>query len=248
MNRLDELPWMRITAEGVAIVVSILLAFSIEAWWDTKQKKSEEQIILHAVLEELTGVKERAKRDLDSAIAIRNSTLQLLRATEAHVDLSNQEIVNLLEDTTWSNTPAEYQVPVLTALVSSGGLSIINDASLRLKLGAWAARFEEVSATITKDNDYLFNRTLPFYSGRGWLLEILNIADCKPGNPSACWSYGDKIELAERPDYTDIADDQELQGMLSERLLTLSDMIDFALRDLNEAIEVQIQAVRANLE
>lgn len=154
----------------------------------------------------------------------------------------------VIDDGAWAGKRRTRPRPIASALVSSGGLSIINDPSLRLELGAWAARFEEVSATIRNDADYLFSRTLPFYSGRGWLLEILNTASCKPGDPTACWSYGDKIELAGRADYTDIVDDQELQGMLSERLLTISDMIDFALDDLSEALEVQIQAVRANLK
>jgi len=28
-----QIPWLRVFVEGVVIVVSILLAFGIEAWW-----------------------------------------------------------------------------------------------------------------------------------------------------------------------------------------------------------------------
>ena len=31
MNR--QVPWLRVFVEGVVIVLSILLAFGIEAWW-----------------------------------------------------------------------------------------------------------------------------------------------------------------------------------------------------------------------
>ena len=41
--------WFRIIAEGVVIVVSILLAFGIDAWWDDRQLRHEER----ALLEEL---------------------------------------------------------------------------------------------------------------------------------------------------------------------------------------------------
>ena len=34
------------TAEGAAIVVSILLAFAIDAWWEERQERTEEQQIL----------------------------------------------------------------------------------------------------------------------------------------------------------------------------------------------------------
>jgi len=36
-----QVPWPRILAEGVAIVVSILLAFGIQAWWDGRQLAEE---------------------------------------------------------------------------------------------------------------------------------------------------------------------------------------------------------------
>ncbi len=28
-----QIPWLRVFAEGVVIVVSVLLAFGIDAWW-----------------------------------------------------------------------------------------------------------------------------------------------------------------------------------------------------------------------
>ena len=36
-----SIPWPRILAEGVAIVVSILLAFGIQAWWEDSQDRAE---------------------------------------------------------------------------------------------------------------------------------------------------------------------------------------------------------------
>ena len=35
--------WSRILAEGSAIVVSILLAFAIQAWWEGRQSRALEQ-------------------------------------------------------------------------------------------------------------------------------------------------------------------------------------------------------------
>jgi len=34
--------WARVLAEGSAIVVSILLAFGIQAWWEERQERTEE--------------------------------------------------------------------------------------------------------------------------------------------------------------------------------------------------------------
>jgi hypothetical protein len=38
-----QIPWPRIFAAGVAIVVSILLAFGIQGWWEGRQEQREEQ-------------------------------------------------------------------------------------------------------------------------------------------------------------------------------------------------------------
>jgi hypothetical protein len=49
MDKKREIPWPRILAEGGAIVVSILLAFGIQAWWDGKQQQQELEDILRSL-------------------------------------------------------------------------------------------------------------------------------------------------------------------------------------------------------
>ena len=34
------IPWLRVFAEGAVIVVSILLAFGIDAWWEGRQERA----------------------------------------------------------------------------------------------------------------------------------------------------------------------------------------------------------------
>lgn len=46
-------PWIGIFAETGAIVVSILLAFAIQAWWEEAKERREEQILLLGLLEDL---------------------------------------------------------------------------------------------------------------------------------------------------------------------------------------------------
>ena len=51
----------RFVAEGLVIVISILVAFWIDAWWDGRQEAEEESGVLEALLEEA----ERNRRQLD---------------------------------------------------------------------------------------------------------------------------------------------------------------------------------------
>ena len=48
-----QVPWLRILAEGSAIVVSILLAFGIQAWWEDRQERAVETALLTGLIEDL---------------------------------------------------------------------------------------------------------------------------------------------------------------------------------------------------
>ncbi len=54
-----QIPWLRVFVEGVVIVVSILLAFGLQAWWDGRQEREEQEAYLTAVSGELRTVKAR---------------------------------------------------------------------------------------------------------------------------------------------------------------------------------------------
>ena len=56
-------PWPRVLAEGAVIVVSILLAFGIDAWWDDAQRTREAHAMLETLSEEIRDA--RAEVDLD---------------------------------------------------------------------------------------------------------------------------------------------------------------------------------------
>ena len=57
--------WKRLLVEGVVIVVSILLAFAIDAWWDERQQLSDAEDQVERVVAELQskrGIARGARR------------------------------------------------------------------------------------------------------------------------------------------------------------------------------------------
>ena len=59
-----QLPWLRITAEGIAIVVSILLAFGIQALWEERQERTREEALISGLLTEF----HRNSQQLDARV------------------------------------------------------------------------------------------------------------------------------------------------------------------------------------
>ena len=58
----NRIPWLRIAVEGVLIVVSILLAFGIDAWWDRNRDDDARRELVAALRAEfLAGSEELAR-------------------------------------------------------------------------------------------------------------------------------------------------------------------------------------------
>ena len=108
MEKHREIPWPRIFAEGVAIVISILLAFSIEAWWDDRQYEEDEKQILISLLENFRAKRVLVEQKRAYNHAILTSTKKLLYASaEGGHGLNSASIDRLLADLWWNNNAAE---------------------------------------------------------------------------------------------------------------------------------------------
>jgi len=121
----SRLPWLRVTAEGTAIVVSILLAFGIQAWWEGRQQQTELRQLLLLLDTELT----RNSRLLEASIAAHDEILAAIEwtvregSTSVHARPSNPfAAVEVFNPTTGA----------LDALTSSGALGIMEDVELRV--------------------------------------------------------------------------------------------------------------------
>jgi hypothetical protein len=67
----DSIPWKKLVTEGIVIVVSILLAFAIDAWWDDRQELRAAKDQVSRVLAELranVGILENQEQYLGYAI------------------------------------------------------------------------------------------------------------------------------------------------------------------------------------
>jgi len=130
-------PWRRIIAEGAAILVSILLAFWIDAWWDGRQEEEELAESLAALR---VGVLENRTR-LDSAIAQNG---RRVAGADAALRLTPAEIRSLPGDSVLSlsvaiGTYAPYNPTnaAFEAFLSANLLEAIPDLELRTAIAGW---------------------------------------------------------------------------------------------------------------
>lgn len=124
----------------IAIVTAgILIAFALDAWWDSRATAEQEQVHLRALVS-----------DLQLNVALLTTQIQL----EARVASSCQDLLRLARTERADATPSlgrlvtqvfnssRYE-PVMgayEALVNSGGLTLIRDEALRGALAGFAAK------------------------------------------------------------------------------------------------------------
>lgn len=140
MKRVDS---ARIVGEGLVIVVSILLAFSIDAWWDGKTDRAEEQEILAALEADFSQTRSTVLGTTALYEQARDSTYRLLELMKADLALvPAQELFVLIRWSlaAWSFDP---RLPTYSRIVNSGSLGLIRSDALRGQMAIIADELED---------------------------------------------------------------------------------------------------------
>lgn len=129
------------------IVVSILLAFAIDAWWDSAQDRSREDSYLRQLASDLESTLANIERFGSRADAIDPAVARLVQSYYEAEPPSRDSLVTWLSDTGyWVVQP---RLGTLEALVMTGDLSLIRDDSLRTSIPVYLTNmkaFEEFEA------------------------------------------------------------------------------------------------------
>jgi len=136
--------WKSLTLEAIAIVVSILLAFAIEAWWSERQERQFEQETLKSLLSEFQG----HKRQL---VVMKELHLKVLRSVVSLISASGRgsfesEAFGVDEALYWATVPATTDLGsgVRDSLISSGQIEVISNKQLRYRLAEWESVLDEL--------------------------------------------------------------------------------------------------------
>lgn len=138
-------PWSRTLVEAALIVLSILLAFMIDAWWDEAQLAADVDQDLGNVAQELQVNLESLPFQIDVTERMVAGSSAMLEAMEAQ---SANDAVSLPDTLVWLGTSTgpslNASLGALEALIASGRLAAVEDFRVRLKLAGLPSRFSDV--------------------------------------------------------------------------------------------------------
>lgn len=148
MNDNARLRRPRLLSEGVVIVVSILLAFSIDALWDQSQLRGEEREALAALHTEFTTNLAQAERVISVYIDGREHMEALVRMSPEEIRSLSQPTVSAMMLATSNNWTFDPVLGTTDALLSAGKLGILRDPALRDALTTFSNQVTDAAEDI----------------------------------------------------------------------------------------------------
>lgn len=168
MNRHSDIPWRQLIAEGIAIVASILLAFAIDAWWDDRQDRRDEQVMLASLHDEFAVIKSALEADIErheQNLASLKTLLQRMNG-DRHGDEAAVIEAAFLE--LLSPRTTDLGSGALEALLGSGRLELIESKPLREKIAGWPGVIYEVWDDQASNAKMVFDTYIPYFVRAGW--------------------------------------------------------------------------------
>jgi len=140
-------PFRKHLLEAVTIVLSILLAFAVDAWWDNRVEINTVNESLAAVLVDFENALHEFERS-GNLHRDRIQAIQVLTSTERTelLSLSPDSLNTLMWHSTFPTT-ADPQMATLEGMIASGQLSRIKSPELRSRLAEWDGMFRDFDET-----------------------------------------------------------------------------------------------------
>lgn len=237
------IPWTRITVESTAIIVSILIAFAIDAWWEDRRERQEERRYLTSLRQELTTGLDR----------LANRERLHKENTESHADLINQiqaedraSDESLLYMFSLLSRPTNINLPraVFDDLVSSGGTQLIRSDDIRIALAIYGRRL----TSFETGNDAAWatweQRLQPYLEGRIPRLDRLLLGSFGRNRSQSDFSFGRSQHEA---DFDGVLADPVFEDMLAERWLRVQSRLE-QIQDLQKLMEEIVSMINNELD
>ena len=237
-----NIPWRGLVAESIVVVLSILLAFTIDAWWESRKNDKQLHSMLQEVLDDLYAGKELLDFYKTMGLARKEASLKLLAVEgDAGELLSDEQGYRLVNSVGWFTERDIMPMGSVNALLSSGNVGQIRSAPLRRLISNLPTLIETASYNLNPEYDFAHNIWNPYISEKANWIQIAAFGDDHvPGHPNEPWP-ADKAPIGEPVPLSDLLNDREFRNLLYwniENLNTSAFYYNSLAGTLDEAIEL----------
>jgi hypothetical protein len=150
-----------LAAELLIVIVGILMAISIDAWWSGIGDRRAEQVLLLSLSEEFEENERALATQFDPYERRSASAETLLRLGPEATDLSTDSLTSLWR---WITRGGSYDpaTGVLDAAMSSGDITLIRDPALRATLAGWPGKVDNLKDVEVIVTNLVFGQFVPW--------------------------------------------------------------------------------------
>lgn len=210
-----NIQWKRLTAEAVAIVLSILLAFAIDAWWESRAERAAERSAIDRLIVEF-------EYNLVELVTSKTRHEGALAATEQLLALTGPNQRGLHSDATsgrlllecFQNPTLEPRLGTVNSLIASGDLHLLRDTQLQSMLTEWPALAEDLVEWQKIEQNHGEELILPFtFDHVAW--------------PSILQATGHEEQPSQfESNYDTLFSSKRFEGMLANRRYNIRHLIE----------------------
>lgn len=146
-KRWRQVPWLRIGAEAVAIIASILIAFALDAWWDGRELAEREDWYMESLERDFLENRESLEYIIQVQNEVMESIQKLILFGATGVPALDADSVVSLARLVFGNINIGFSPSLGTyqELLNTSSLQVIRSDSLRTFLADFGVRVGRVS-------------------------------------------------------------------------------------------------------
>lgn len=166
MSEAKNVPWKRLSAEIAAIVLSILLAFAIDAWWEDRGDRKSEQWLLQRLKADFIDIQAQIKLIEKEHLETRTACITLLGFPEGEPLPASLEVDRLVALVFLTSRTFNPGSGATAAFLNSESAKLVENQPLANLLLAWPGVVEELQEEDAYLQEGIANRWIPFLKSR----------------------------------------------------------------------------------
>ena len=143
--------------ESVVVVLSILVAFALDAWWDSRGEREDLELDLVSVLEEVSATHARVVSRVVGYEQIVEGTEALLEVMDANGEAPAVVIPDTIAFLATSLPTLNPRMSALGGFISSGRLATVEDRELQAKLRELPGQLEDAVRELERQREVFFS-------------------------------------------------------------------------------------------
>ncbi len=185
MTDTPSIAWKRLAIEGPVIVISILLAFAIDAWWEERIEREAEVMLLERLRADFIEIQSALRLVEDEHREARNACIFLMNVAVGEAVPATEEVDRMVALVFLASRTFNPGSGAMASFHSSEGARLVRNKSLADKLMAWSGLVEELQEEEANLQKGVAERWSPYIASRVSIAPFVGVhGDIEKGIPA----------------------------------------------------------------